>query len=133
MANDPPNNETARRRELLDALGRISELHYHELLVLVVLIGAQGITAAIKDNNGLVVASMVFTVIALGAQLWFYNDQRAAVRLRLRPLLEGDDPAPDARTKQELDWLTKQDPLLERVSVWGLWLGAALFVCGCLA
>jgi hypothetical protein len=71
-------------------------------------------------------------VIALGAQLWFYNGQLASVRLRLKPLLEGDAPTPDAKTKQELDWLTQQDPLLERVSVWGLWLGAALFAGGCL-
>jgi hypothetical protein len=128
----PNLDDTARRRELLDALGRLSELHYHELLVLVVLLGAQGITAAIKDHNGIVIASMVCTVIALGAQLWFYNGQLASVRLRLKPLLEGDAPTPDAKTKQELDWLTQQDPLLERVSVWGLWLGAALFAGGCL-
>ncbi|MEM6504869.1 MAG: hypothetical protein AAF711_05335 [Planctomycetota bacterium] len=129
----PETNPTdhARRRELLDALGKTSEMHYHELLVIAVLLGAQGIAAATKLNNGLIILSMVFTVIALGAQLWFYHGQVASVRLRLRPLLEGDDPAPDVKTRQELDWLTQQDPWLDRVSVWGLWLGAAIFVGGC--
>lgn len=124
-------NDTARRRELLDALSKTSEMHYHELLVIVVLLGAQGIAAATKVNNGLIILSMISTVLALGAQLWFYQGQVASVRLRLRPLLEGEDATPDAKTRQELDWLTQQDPWLDRVSVWGLWLGAALFAGGC--
>ena len=126
-----PSQDSNRRRELLEVMSRASQLHYHELLVIVVLLGAQGVAAAIKEHNGLVILSMVFTVLALGAQLWFYRDQVASVRLRLRPLLDGQDPATDAKTRQELDWLTQQDPWLDRLSVWGLWLGAALFVGGC--
>ena len=71
------------------------------------------------------------SVLTLGARLWVYQDQLASLRLRLKPLLEGEEPTPDAKTKQELDWLTQQDPWLERLSVWGLWFSAALFACGC--
>lgn len=136
MTDPHPNKptDTARRRELLDAIGKASELHHHVLLVLVVLIAAQGVTAALMDQaNVLIFVSLVVTVLTLGARLWVFQDLLASVRLRLRPLLEGDDATPDAKTRQELDWLTQQDPLLERLSVWGLWLGAALFAGGCLA
>ena len=74
---------------------------------------------------------MVFTVLALGAQLWFYHDQVASIRMRLKPLLEGDRSTPDAQTRQELDWLSQQGPWLDRISIWGLWLCAAFFVGGC--
>ena len=129
---DSNSPDTARRRELLDAIGKASELHHHMLLVLVVLIGAQGIVAA-RDGNLVIFASMVFSVLALGTRLWVYQDQLASMRMRLKPLLDGEDPTPDAKTKQELDWLTQQDPWLERASVWGLWLSAALFAGGCVA
>lgn len=130
--NDTASRDTARRRELLDALGKTSELHYHALLVLVVLLGAQGIAAALMEKtNVLVFVSMLVTVLTLGARLWVYQDLLASVRMRLKPLLDGDDATPDANTLQELDWLTKQDPMLERLSVWGLWLAAALFAGGC--
>lgn len=127
------NQDTARRRELLDALGKASELHHHVLLVIAVLLGAQGITAAIMERNVLIFVSLISSVLTLGARLWVFQDQLAAVRLRLQPLLEGDGPTPDAKTKQQLDWLTQQDPWLERLSVWGLFLSAALFAGGCLA
>lgn len=132
MNQENATKETARRRELMDAVGKASELHHHLLLVLMVLIGAQGIAAAMKYTNGLLFASMIVSVLTLGARLWVYHDLLTSVRMRLRPLLEGNEPTPDAKTQQELDWLTKQDPLLDRVSVWGLWLGAALFAGGCL-
>ena len=128
--------DTARRRELLDAIGKAAELHHHILLVLAVLIGAQGIAAAIKlqDDgiNVLLFVSLVVSVLTLGARLWVYHDLLVSMRMRLRPLLEGDEATPDAKTKQQLDWLTHQDPLLDRASVWGLWLSAALFACGCM-
>lgn len=129
-----PNNtpDPSRRRELLDAIGKASELHHHILLVLAVLIGAQGIAAAMGKANPLIFAALIVTVLTFGARLWVFNDLLASVRMRLKPLLEGDEPTPDAKTKRELDWLTQQDPLLDRASVWGLWLGAALFAGGCL-
>lgn len=127
------NQDNNRRRDLLDAIGKASELHHHVLLVLVVLIGAQGIAAvSLENTNVLIFVSMVVSVITLGLRLWVFQDLLASVRMRLRPLLEGEDPTPDAKTKQELEWLTQQDPWLERASVWGLWLGAALFAGGCL-
>jgi len=133
MSEPPTTHDTARKRELLDAIGKASELHHHVLLVIVVLIGAQGIAAAVLDQaNILMFASMVVTVLTLGTRLWVYQDLLASMRMRLHPLLEGDDATPDAKTKQELEWLTQQDPLLERLSVWGLWLGAALFAGACL-
>ena len=134
MKQDGSSQGTVRRRELMDAVGKASEVHHHVLLVLVVLIGAQGITAAVKgEGNALVVASMVLSVITLGARLWVFHDLLVSMRMRLRPLLEGEDPTPDAKTKRELDWLTQQDPLLDRASVWGMWLSALLFAGGCLA
>lgn len=129
---EPNSPDTARRRELLDAIGKASELHHHMLLVLVVLIGAQGI-AATHDGNIAIFVSLVFSVLTLGTRLWVYQDLLASVRMRLRPLLDGEGPTPDAKTKQELDWLTQQDPWLERASVWGLWLSAAIFAGGCVA
>ena len=134
MTQQPTPHDSARRRELLDALGKASEIHHHLLLVLAVLIGAQGITAASKESSGrfLIFVAMAVSVLTLGVRLWVYSDLLASVRMRLRPLLEGDDPKPDAKTRQELDWLTQQDPLLDRLSVWGLWLSAAIFAGGCL-
>lgn len=130
---DTNTPDPARRRELLDAIGKASELHHHLLLVLAVLIGTQGITAASKEGGRfLIFVSMAIAVLTLGIRLWVYNDLLASVRMRLKPLLEGDSPTPDAKTKQELDWLTQQDPLLDRASVWGLWLSAAIFAGGCL-
>ena len=129
MPDSDPN--TARRRDLLDAIGKASELHHHALLVLAVLIGAQGIAAASGQKNVLIFIALIVSVLTLGARLWVYQDQLASLRLRLKPLLEGEEPRPDAKTKQELDWLTQQDPWLERLSVWGLWFSAALFACGC--
>lgn len=123
--------DTARRRDLLDAIGKTSELHHHVLLVLVVLIGAQGIVAASGQKNVLIFIALILSVLTLGARLWIYQDLLASLRLRLRPLLEGDEQTPDAKTKQELDWLTQQDPWLERLSVWGLWFSAVLFAGGC--
>lgn len=129
----PTPNDSVRRRELLDAIGKASELHHHVLLVLIVLIGAQGITAAIAEgSNILIFVSLIVSVVTLGLRLWVFNDLLASLRMRLKPLMDGESPAVDAKTKQELDWLTQQDPLLERVSIWGLWLGAALFAGGCL-
>lgn len=126
------SSDTARRRELLDALSKASELHHHMLLVIAVLLGAQGVAAALMDKaNLLIFVSLFVTVLTLGARLWVFNDLLASIRMRLRPLLDGDNATPDARTRQELDWLTQQDPWLERASVWGLWLGAALFAGGC--
>ena len=126
-----PDPNTARRRDLLDAIGKASELHHHALLVLAVLIGAQRIAAASGQKNVLIFIALIVSVLTLGLRLWVYQDQLASLRLRLKPLLEGEEPTPDARTKQELDWLTQQDPWLERLSVWGLWFSAALFACGC--
>lgn len=128
---DPNQPDIARRRDLLDAIGKTSELHHQALLVLAVLIGAEGIAAAMGKDNALVFIALVASVLTLGARLWVYQDLLSSVRLRLRPLLEGDKPAPDSKTKQELDWLTQQDPWLERLSVWGLWFSAALFAGGC--
>lgn len=128
---DPNQPDIARRRDLLDAIGKTSELHHQALLVLAVLIGAEGIAAAMGKDNALVFIALVASVLTLGARLWVYQDLLSSVRLRLRPLLEGDEPAPDSKTKQELDWLTQQDPWLERLSVWGLWFSAALFAGGC--
>ena len=99
--------------------------------MLIVLIGAQGIAAASGQKNVLVFSALVVSVLTLGARLWVYQDLLVSLRLRLRPLLDGDEPMPDAKTKQELDWLTQQDPWLERLSVWGLWLSAVLFAGGC--
>lgn len=127
------NQDITRRRELLDAIGKASELHHHVMLVLAVLIGAQGIVAASGRDNVLIFIALVLSVLTLGVRLWVYQDQLVSLRLRLRPLLEGQEPTPDAKTKQELDWLTQQDPWLERLSVWGLWFSAALFACGCFA
>ena len=124
--------DSTRRRDLLEALRQTSQLHYHRLLIIVILIAGQGISSSIKDINVLLMVSMALTIVALGGQLWYYHDQIASIRLRLRPLLEGDDPTPDAKTLQELEWLSKQDPWLDRVSVWGLWLGAAFFLGGCI-
>jgi len=124
-------NDTARRRDLLDAIGKSSELHHHTLLVLAVLIGAQGIAAASGQKNVLIFIALILSVLTLGARLWVYQDLLVSIRMRLRPLLDGDQATPDAKTKQELDWLTQQDPWLERLSVWGLWLSAALFAGGC--
>lgn len=133
MPDHPTPTETARRRELLDALGKSSELHYQMLLVTVLLLSAQGLAAAWMDRaNILLYIALVITVATLGARLWVFQDQLASIRMRLKPLLDGDQPNPDAKTKQQLDWLTHQDPWLERVSVWGLFLGAALFAGGCL-
>jgi len=129
---DPNAPQTVRRRELLDAIGKASEMHHHLLLVLVVLLGAQGIAAAMGKNNVIMFIAMIVSALTLGVRLWVYQDLVASVRMRLRPLLEGDDPTPDAKTQQELDWLTKQDPLLDRLSVWGLWFGAALFAGACI-
>lgn len=127
------NEHTARRRELLDAIGKTSELQHHLLLVLAVLLGAQGIVAAQADQlNVLVFVSLIVTVITLGLRLWLFQDRVASLRLRLRPLMQGEEPSPDAKTQNELDWLTQQEPLLERASLWGLWLGAVLFAGGCL-
>ena len=126
-----PDPNTARRRDLLDAIGKASELHHHAMLVLAVLIGAQRIAAASGQKNVLIFIALIVSVLTLGLRLWVYQDQLASLRLRLKPLLEGEEPTPDARTKQELDWLTQQDPWLERLSVWGLWFSAALFACGC--
>ena len=123
--------DTARRRELLDAIGKTSELHHHMLLVLIVLIGAEGIAAASGQKNVLVFIALILSVLTLGARLWVYQDLLISIRMRLKPLLEGDEPTPDAKTKQELDWLTQQDPWLERFSVWGLWLSAMMFAGGC--
>lgn len=123
--------DTARRRELLDAIGKTSELHHHALLVLAVLIGAQGIAAANGQSNVLMFIAMIVSVLTFGARLWVYQDLVMSIRLRLRPLLDGDEPTRDAKTKQELDWLTQQDPWLERLSIWGLWLSAALFAGSC--
>ncbi|MGB0766357.1 MAG: hypothetical protein ACPGYV_01455 [Phycisphaeraceae bacterium] len=131
--SDTNQDTAARRRDLLDAMSKASELHHHVLLVLVVLIAAQGIVAGSGQRNVLIVISLVVSIMTLGVRLWVYQDLLASVRMRLRPLLDGEDPAKDAKTKQELDWLTKQDPWLERLSVWGLWLGAALFAGGCVA
>ncbi|MEO0476405.1 MAG: hypothetical protein AAF085_10630 [Planctomycetota bacterium] len=128
---EPKPNETARRRELLDAIGKSSELHHQALLVLAVLIGAQGIAAASGQKNVLIFIALIVSVLTLGARLWVYQDLLVSIRLRLRPLLDGEEPTPDAKTKQELDWLTQQDPLLERLSVWGLWISAVLFAGGC--
>lgn len=126
------NQISARRRDLLDAIGKASELHHHMLLVLVVLIGAQGIAAALMEKASvLIFASLVLSVMTLGARLWVYQDLLMSIRLRLRPLLDGDEATPDAKTKQELDWLTQQDPWLERLSVWGLWFSVVLFAAGC--
>lgn len=130
---EPNPQNTARRRELLDAIGKASELHHQLLLVLAVLIAAQGIAAANMEHaNVLIFVSLIVSVVTLGLRLWVFHDLLLSVRMRLRPLLEGDEPTPDAKTKQELDWLTQQDPLLERASIWGLWLSAALFAGGCL-
>ena len=108
-------------------------MHHHVLLVLVVLIGAQGIAAAVKEgSNALIFASLIVSVITLGLRLWVFQDLLLSMRMRLKPLLEGEDPTPDAKTKQELDWLTQQDPWLERASIWGLWFAAALFAGGCM-
>lgn len=126
-----PTPDPSRRRDLLDAIGKTSELHHHTLLVLIVLVGAQGIAAASGQKNVLVFSALVVSVLTLGARLWVYQDLLVSLRLRLRPLLDGDEPMPDAKTKQELDWLTQQDPWLERLSVWGLWLSAVLFAGGC--
>lgn len=131
MNQDTSTTDTARRRDLLDAIGKASELHHHILLVIVVLLGAQGIAVAMGRNNGLMFAAIIITVLTFGARLWVFNDLLASIRMRLKPLLDGDEPSADAKTKRELDWLTQQDPLLDRVSVWGLWLGAALFAGGC--
>jgi hypothetical protein len=129
---DPSLHEQHRRRDLLDAIGKASELHHHMLLVLIVLIGAQGIVAAqLEESKVLIFVSLALSLLTLGARLWVYQDLLMSIRLRLKPLLEGDEPSPDAKTKQELDWLTQQDPWLERLSVWGLWLSAALFAGGC--
>ncbi len=124
-------NDTARRRDLLDAIGKASELHHHTLLVLAVLIGAQCIAAASGQKNVLIFIALILSVLTLGARLWVYQDLITSLRLRLRPLLEGDISTPDAKTKQELDWLTQQDPWLERMSVWSLWFSAVLFAGGC--
>ena len=133
MTQDTNPNEAARRRDLLDAIGKAAELHHHMLLVLIVLIAGQCVVAAVKgDANALIFAAMAVTLITLGIRLWVYHDLLASIRMRLRPLLEGENAAPSAKTRQELDWLTQQDPLLERISVWGLWLGAALTAGGCL-
>lgn len=129
---DPDAPQTSRRRELMDTIGKASELHHHLLLVLVVLIAAQGIAAAMGQRGFLMYAAVIVSVLTLGTRLWIHQDQLASLRLRLRPLLEGQEPTPDAKTRQELEWLTQQDPLLERVSIWGLWLGAALFSGACL-
>lgn len=123
--------DNARRRDLLDAIGKTSELHHHTLLVLAVLIGAQGIAAASGQKNVLIFIALIVSVLTLGARLWVYQDLLVSLRMRLRPLLDGDEPTRDAKTKQELDWLTQQDPWLERISVWGLWLSAVLFAGGC--
>lgn len=120
-----------RRRDLLDAIGKASEIHHHALLVLAVFIGAQGIAAASGQKNVLIFVALIVSVLTLGIRLWVYQDLLTSLRLRLRPLLEGDEQTPNAKTKQELDWLTQQDPWLERVSVWGLWLSAVLFAGGC--
>ena len=127
--NNPSDNP--RRRDLLDAIGKTSELHHHTLLVLAVLIGAQGIAAASGQKNVLIFIALILSVVTLGARLWVYQDLLISIRLRLKPLLDGEEPATDAKTKQELDWLTQQDPWLERLSVWGLWLSAVLFAGGC--
>lgn len=132
MNQDTPPNDTARRRELIDAIGKASELHHHLLLVLAVLIGAQGVAAAInKGDNVLIFVSLALSVLALGARLWVLSDLLASLRMRLRPLLEGEGPTPDAKTRRELEWLTEQDPLLDRASLWAMWLSAALFAAGC--
>jgi hypothetical protein len=123
--------DNTRRRDLLDAIGKTSELHHHTLLVLAVLIGAQGIAAASGQKNVLIFIALIVSVLTLGARLWVYQDLLVSLRMRLRPLLDGDEATPDAKTRQELDWLTQQDPWLERISVWGLWLSAALFAGGC--
>lgn len=128
---DANPKDSAHRRDLLDAIGKASELHHHTLLVLAVLIGAQGIAAASGQKNVLIFIALIVSVLTLGARLWVYQDLLVSIRLRLKPLLDGDEPTPDAKTKQELDWLTQQDPWLERLSVWGLWLGAVLFASGC--
>jgi Na+/melibiose symporter-like transporter len=128
---EPNFTDTARRRELLDAIGKTSELHHHALLVLAVLIGAQGIAAASGQKNVLIFIAMIVSVLTFGARLWVYQDLLMSIRLRLRPLLDGEEPTRDAKTKQELDWLTQQDPWLERLSVWGLWLSAVLFAGSC--
>ena len=128
---DSHSNDTNRRRDLLDAIGKAAELHHHALLVLAVLIGAQGIAAASGQKNVLIFIALIVSVLTLGARLWVYQDLVVSIRLRLKPLLDGDDPTPDAKTKQELDWLTQQDPWLERLSVWGLWFSAVLFAGGC--
>lgn len=120
-----------RRRDLLDAIGKASEIHHHALLVLAVFIGAQGIAAASGQKNVLIFVALIVSVLTLGVRLWVYQDLLTSLRLRLRPLLEGHEQTPNAKTKQELDWLTQQDPWLERVSVWGLWLSAVLFAGGC--
>lgn len=124
-------NDPNRRRDLLDAIGKASEIHHHALLVLAVFIGAQGIAAASGQKNVLIFVALIVSVLTLGIRLWVYQDLLTSLRLRLRPLLEGDEQTPNAKTKQELDWLTQQDPWLERVSVWGLWLSAVLFAGGC--
>ncbi|MFK7788105.1 MAG: hypothetical protein AB8C95_01260 [Phycisphaeraceae bacterium] len=131
MPDAQNTNDSARRRDLLDAIGKASELHHHALLVLAVLIGAQGIAAANGQKNVLIFIALIVSVLTLGARLWVYQDSLVSLRLRLRPLMEGDQSTPDAKTKQELDWLTQQDPWLERLSIWGLWLGAVLFAGGC--
>lgn len=125
------SNDPNRRRDLLDAIGKASEIHHHALLVLAVLIGAQGIAAASGQKNVLIFVALIVSVLTLGVRLWVYQDLLTSLRLRLRPLLEGDEQTPNAKTKQELDWLTQQDPWLERLSVWGLWLSAVLFAGGC--
>lgn len=125
------DQDITRRRDLLEAIGKASELHHHVLLVLAVIIGAQGIAAASGKKNVLIFIALIVSVLTLGVRLWVYQDQLVSLRLRLRPLLEGQAPTPDAKTRQELDWLTQQDPWLERRSVWGLWFSAALFACGC--
>ena len=130
---EAPTPDTARRRELMDAIGRAAEMHHHKLLVLVVLIGAQGITAGLMEGtNAVIIAAMGIAVLTLGARLWVYHDLLASLRLRLRPLMEGESPTPDSKTRQQLDWLTQQDPLLDRLSVWGLWLSAVLYAGGCI-
>ena len=130
---DTNSSDTARRRDLLDAIGKASELHHHALLVLAVLIGVQGIAAAMGQDNVLMFIALIVSVLTLGVRLWVYQDLLISVRMRLRPLLDGDAPTPDAKTKLELDWLTQQDPWLERLSIWGLWFSAVLFAGACFA
>ena len=55
--------DAARRRDLLEAIGKASELHHHALLVLAVLIGAQGIAAAYGQKNMLILSALIVSVL----------------------------------------------------------------------